>query len=184
MDFYFVDRIGACHAGGRIELQPPKYDFQHPTIENLQTAPEIAGTLSASFPEGLSLHGQRYLLEKYVFNQGMVAVSPMIELATELIRRWQFPDRPSRMQSFFACETLDSARQFRAQFCQPFHRIFLVQAEKHFRADMNLLRIGPTGGSSLNLLQKYWRGEESRSPFWEILLPAPLQLGELVDPAS
>ena len=181
-DFYFVDRIGACHPNGEVHLPLSRFNFELPTENNLESLPEISATLSKHFDAGLSLHGQRYLLEHYHFGQATVAVSSMIELAAELMRRWQFSDRPSRMQAFFACESLEAAKQFRAQYCHPYSRIFSVTADEYFRADMELLNLGPTGASSLNLLQKYWQGDASKSPFWEILLRAPLRLGAQIDP--
>ncbi len=182
-DFFFVDRYGTCAAGTELPLQTPHYNFGHATADKLETATEVESTLRELFPDGLSLHGQRYLLERYPYGQNVVAVSPVIELVAELIRRLAYPQLPSRFQALFACETLDSARLFRSRG-QPFNRIFRVRGNSHFRADMNLLSLGPTAASSLNLVHKYWKGAASSEPFWEIILPPPVQVVEQVDPPA
>lgn len=182
-DSYFVDRLGACRPNVELSLPSPNFDYPHPIAENAETATEISATLKNLFPKGLSLHGERYLLERYSYGQNAVTLSPVLELICELVRRWKFPDRPSRFQSFFTFEDLGAARAFRASHCQPYHRIYRVIQEPAFRGDMNLLKLGPTAASSFNLIQKYWNGEHSAAPNWELLLNAPVRILDQVDPA-
>lgn len=184
-EFFLVDRFGTYRIGESISLLSPHFDYNHLTAENREASPEVTATLSALFSSGISVHGQRYLLDRYPYAKDMVAVSPIIELTAELVRRWRFPGRPSRFESLFACETCEDARGFRMRHGQPYNRILRVSAQAHFRGDMNLLCLGPTIASSLNLLQKYWRGEASADPFWEILLSAPVHiLGQVETPSD
>jgi len=99
-EFFLVDRYGTCRVDGTLDLQAPHYAYAHIVAENSETQAEIQATLSALFPSGLSMHGHRYMLERYLVNQQVVGVAPVIELAAELVRRAFFPDRPSRMQAF------------------------------------------------------------------------------------
>lgn len=180
-EFFLVDRFGGCKTGVDLYFQSPFYAVDHHTMPGLQTAAEIAETLTAMFPEGLSLHGQRYLLEPHVMPQGGYSVNHLIELVFELVRRARFPTKPTRFQSFFGCETVEQARIFRQRFCQPFHCIYRVHADDFCRCDMELLKLGVSGSSALNLVGKYWSGSASPNPFWEER--PPVRVAERVDPA-
>ncbi len=179
--FYTVDRIGALKAGGTIELCSPDYSFPHHHAQNKETSLEIEQTIKDLFPLGLSPHGLRYLFDRYQFLQGAISVSPMIELMVELVRRLEFSDYPSRLESFFGTESIETARRFKAEFSQPHHRVFKVSCARHFKADMRLLVIGASAASSINLFKKYWRGESSLEPLWEVLMVPPVTIIEQVD---
>lgn len=181
-EFFALDRSGTCRPGASLSLQTPHYNYIHPIQENLETPAEIEAILTTLFPGGLSAHGHRYLLDRYQFGQGTFPISPVIELFTELVRRMVAPDQPSRFSALFGCETLELAQAFRSKHGQPYHRIFHISATTHFRADMALLSLGPTPASTLNLLHKYWRGEGSANPFWEVLLSGPVHVLAQVDP--
>lgn len=184
-EFFTVDRNGSCAPGSVIKLIPPHYNFAHLHNKNLETSDEIAQTISALFPDGVSPHGHRYLFERHNYVQNMaIPVSPAIELISELVRRAEFPNRPSRFTSLFGTETLEVAQTFRSKNGQPHHRIFRVSCENSFRADMCLLSLGASNASSLNLARKFWRGEGSQNPHWECLLVPPIAIIEQVEPVA
>lgn len=119
------------------------------TAPNGPIRQELEAHLSDLYPEGLSKHGKFYLLDHVQANETwavlshvtrMVPISPMIELVYELVRRNDFPARPSWYASMFALETDDDAIHFRsARGWQG--RIFKVESASAFRVDMNQLQI-------------------------------------------
>lgn len=181
--FYTLDRSGVLVPGLVIRNTPPSYSYAHPVInQSLEDSSEIESVLNAYFSNGLSVHGRQYSLQSYPFVQGALPFSQTIELVAELVRRLESPSCPSRMQSMFACETLTEAQAFRLEMRVPHGRIFEVDTSEFFRADMRFLNLGATFGSTINLMQKYWRGVASANPFWEFLLPGPVTVIAQVDP--
>jgi hypothetical protein len=180
--FFFVDRYGTCIENTEMRLRAPSYGFPHWTSENRETPTEIAATLLEFFPRGLSLHGERYFFERNQNAQGQFIIEHLIELVVELVRRSDFSDRPSRMESFFGCESMESALNFRNRFGKPWQRIFRVETFASFRADMNLLSLGASNASAANLARKYWSGSSSESPFWEVLMASPIKVLDEVRP--
>ena len=79
---------------------------------------EISAFVAQQFPDGLSRHGWDYMTTSvdYVIHrpnqQHYILYVPQIELVFELVRRTDFPDRPSRLQSYFAFESLADAQSF------------------------------------------------------------------------
>ena len=75
------------------------------------------GALDAArerFPGGVSSHGSQYLVRWPGNHQPGWAA----EAVFEAIRLAEHPDKPSRMISCFACETVEDARAFIASFRQ------------------------------------------------------------------
>ena len=116
------------------------------------------------FPDGLSVWGHR-LLRDQLYNQTVQDR----ELDCEYIRNNHFPDRPSRFQSFFACESVKSAEELMAKYQHVAGNIWEVEYDREpFRGDMNLL--------GLKEYKKYWRGEPGDDVFWEFLLVPPVKM--------
>lgn len=103
----------------------------------------------------------------------------MLELLYEQVRRAAYPDRPSRIQSIFALETLSEACQFQSQYGGD--AIYKVSADVIFRGDMNLLHGGNSNLVTSWFAHQYWKGESGpETPFWEWLLKCPVDVGERV----
>jgi hypothetical protein len=86
----------------------------------------------------------RHMLARHDFlrdpvtNDAFVNHTWQVEFTFEMLRRAAFPKMNSRFQSYFAWETLDAARNFRKET----QTIYLMQAQKGFRADQNWLTLG------------------------------------------
>ncbi|MEU4710812.1 hypothetical protein AB0G00_30730 [Nocardia salmonicida] len=115
------------------------------------------------FADGLSGHGQSYLNGdfqfKYVNAQGQdgyaVNHNTGLELLWELLRLNEYPQAPSRLQSVFAWERLEDARQFAESEQQGV--IWEIETEHPgFHADMSLLKSLPRTGNTLQLARIYW----------------------------
>ena len=133
---------------------------------------ELQKHVNALFPQGVTSHGERYLLRGKTSAKG---VSATIELLFEYVRRSLFPSHPSRFQSFFAYSTLKDAEAFKNQYGKPNSLIWEVEADNEFKADMRLLTLK---GSLLVLsynAHRYWSGLPSGDePCWEFLLVPPV----------
>jgi hypothetical protein len=162
-NYYTVDRLGRLQENQVIELI--RYNDINP--------PELQSHVNDMFPAGVSHHGERYFLRNE--SQARLA-SPNIELLFEYVRRAQYPNRPSRFQSFFAFETIEQAVTFRERYGIANSIVWEVESEENFRADMNLLTIRDNSILVYSYFAHlYWRGETRESPFWEYLLVPPIK---------
>ena len=117
---YSADRRGFYWPDGELGLwtkDPMKRPFW--CVPGRFEKKELEDHLLELFPEGLSLHGWQYLLDRHDFirhpvtNDVFVNHTWQVELTFEMVRRAVFPKMNSRLQSYFAWETLDDARNFR-----------------------------------------------------------------------
>jgi hypothetical protein len=181
---YSVDTHGSYCAGGSLELwtqDPNKRPFWR--VPGRFDKKELEDHLVELFPEGLSPHGWRYMLDRFDFirdpinNDAFVNHTWQVEFAFEMVRRAAFPKRNSRFQSYFAWETLDAARSFRRDG----QTIYRTQAEKGFRADQNWLTLGTQGVATSLCAHRYWSGAASSESLWEIVLCAPVRIVDRVE---
>ena len=101
--YYHVDRNRTLKEGQIINLV--KYNDV-----NLR---ELQDHVDFLFPEGVTSHGERYMLKG---ETPAIGVSPVIELLFEYVRRTHFPSCPSRFQSVFAFETIAQAVNFKTKY--------------------------------------------------------------------
>lgn len=104
----------------------------------------------------------------------------------EAVRRADYLDRPSRLQSIFAMATLAEARAFIAVHRAPHPcGVWRVRGELGLKANMALLTFLGTPGAgaySFALAGAYWRGEQGpAAALWELLLVPPVEVLELVE---
>lgn len=177
--YYTVDRRVFFRPNTKLDLLPKQSDEDQPLIK---LAPE-------QFKSGLSPHGMEYLVSthNHIHNRENQP-SAMIEYALELLRQQRYPSKPSRFVSMFACETLDSAKHFRGQYfpnklTTPIYEI--ISHDNVHRGDMNLLNAACSISEFDRRLNAYWSGEslyldEDYEPFWEILIPLPAHIGDLI----
>lgn len=103
------------------------------------------------------------------------------EQILETIRAKFFPQRPSRLASFFGVDNLEDARHFKQVWPVPGMgpaRIWRVECMAHFRGDMRLFEdILANHEAGF----RYWKQESTRFPFWEYLLTPPVQVLERVE---
>ena len=103
------------------------------------------------------------------------------ELAFELVRATEFPDRPGRFSSAFLFETSDAAQKHRSEQT-PWGMIYEVELSDPqaltFRAAYNLTPYPPPQTAHLPVFvqnaRAYWAGEEITTP--EILTKSPLRV--------
>ena len=166
--FFHVDRTLRLKEGQEINLI--KYDDIRPE--------ELQEHVNFLYPEGVSSHGNHYILTGNTFANDS---EPIIELLFEYVRRSDFPQRTSRFQSFFAFDNLELAQDFILNYWNSAYNIWEVQADRYFKADMNLLSLK----DSLLVLDYrahlYWKGETIGNPFWEYLLVPPVKVIRKVD---
>jgi hypothetical protein len=93
------------------------------------------------------------------------------------VRRAVFPKINSRLQSYFAWETLDDARNFRKDA----QAIYRMQSGNGFRADQNWLSLGAQAIATSLCAHRYWSGASSSEPLWEIVLRAPVRIVEKIE---
>lgn len=136
------------------------------------------------FPNGISKHGERYLHNAFKStgpNLSFTQNEFIIETTLELIRRLKFTERKSRFVSWFACLSLEDAKRVKMSVFKNNGTIYKVSCNSFFKADMSLLR---QAGSIIGIqivAEKYWLGQASAVPFWEILMEPPITIIEKVE---
>lgn len=175
--YYAVDRRGLFKPDSR-------FDLSVLPIDTSRITPHAA----TQFNSGISPHGITYFIgdniDYHVHNRGNQPASA-IEYALELVRQAHYPEKPSRFQSMFGCETLDGAKHFRGQYdpykiSTPIYEI--IPNEKVHRGDMNLLSAKCPISELDRRLRTYWSEgsyplHSNYEPFWEIVIPLPVNIG-------
>lgn len=145
--------------------------------------PELQGHVDELFPEGVTQHGNAYLLNG---QQPAFGASGNIELLFEYVRRSRFPDAPSRFESVFGWESIEAAAKFKIDYGTPTAGVWEVETPSNpFRADMHCLTLG---GSLLVFsyrAARYWSQLDSAAegqPRWELLLRPPVRVIRRVEP--
>ncbi|EGE0300903.1 DUF2441 domain-containing protein [Escherichia albertii] len=143
----------------------------------------VDGPIGAKFDFKIAEHGLRYL-----FPRRDLTSTDLMELIVELVRQLQFPTKPSRYQSIFACEKIEDANYFRENYRehdgpQPIYEILAGDNTNIHRGDMRLLDIDSLTDNAAIIFTKaiwYWSGIASNEPFWEYVVPLPVQIGKMV----
>jgi hypothetical protein len=167
--FYTVDRRGTLTPEQLLTLIKPNIN-----------PPELQLIAEKFSPNGYSVQGDAYFLSGHAMSTDR---SVMIDFSLELYRRSFFPDKPSRYSSMFACTTRDDAEIFKRKFSTPAAHIYEITClEKDFHVgDMSLLTNDATNLTYASLLDHYWAGTTiNATPFWEVLIPLPVNVGKRV----
>ena len=190
---YSVDRRHVYTVGEPLPLTvADPYAAQRPLVfrtDGWLEMDDISAFILETFPNGMSRHGWEWMvaIQDYVIHQPnqqhYVRNVPLIELVCELVRRSHFPKLPSRLQSYFAFESLTGAEVFRQ--AQPAGdaaamQIYEVESENALRLDQEWLKLGYSPGMSWVMAFRYWSGAASKAPKWELLLGPPARVLRLV----
>lgn len=181
-DYFSVDRRGFYQVGGTLGL----FD-QSPlaatllAVDDFITPEHLRAHLKQLFPDGLSLHGWDYMTSPNLLIQTPGApvqanYSLSLELLVEYVRRSGFPQRSSRLQSYFAFASLDEATAFRTGEQQ----IYRLHADVVLQLDQRWLRHGHQNAIASYCAHKYWSGTAATSPKWEHMLVPPVRVIERV----
>lgn len=192
MSFFFhVDRRQNLEEGKTLELfQNPIEKFLEvfgdlPNYQKEIEANNIEELISDRFPEGLSMHGLRYVIgesklwnhqkqDKYMKTRSAFYIEHMYEQ----IRRNSFSNKQSRFQSWYAWDNKFKACNFPDALDTPFD-VYRVEPSDWIKLDMALLKYG-NYGKVLRMARKYWLGEETRQPQIEVLMEPPINVKEKV----
>lgn len=169
MDLYMVDRRNIYSPGDHVT--PKHYDDIRPL--------EMATLVEQLFPHGVAPQGEKYLLN---VDAKMSTADIAIDWCLEFYRRSCYPDKPCRFTSLFACDSIAQAKQFKAQYGLPEHKIFClpnINLTRCHRGDMAMLHIDTTALEFTYLIDNYWQGQPGDDvPFWEYVVPLPVTIGE------
>ncbi|MNW44388.1 hypothetical protein D3C74_216220 [compost metagenome] len=167
MRAYHVDRFNKLSAGMTICLQ------------DIYVEPAILKTiLDKRYPNGLSLHGDKYYGQP-------ASKETLQDILTENIyeyeRKLYFPDRPSRLQSFFASETIEGAMFWVSRIGVKNYTIWEIEFpdDRFVKLDAAWLGVNKDDLSFLvaaYFAEKYWSGEASENPQWELLIQTPVKI--------
>jgi len=180
--FYTVSRRGNINEDdlltGIKNIEKPIW-----TVENIYNKNDVKSYISSNYSE-LSMHGLKYLIERINFpkldNSNYAPYDWVIEFVFEMVREKHYKELPSRFMSIFGCDDIESARLFRKNHGIKNNAIYKVEAHNFLKADMNLLKLGPSMVGSVQFAKNYWEGKSSGSPFWEYLLQFPVKVIELI----
>lgn len=173
---YSMDRRGLWLPDEIFSLRSPDFSFldAHGVTVNKEL-------LSCEFEEGISAHGQDYLLANGVGDRTDLKSlrSTIMELVWELVRRKDFPLMPSRFTCIFGCETVSDVEAFSKRYGGT-GPIYKVIADRCYKLDMSWLGWASPATQLWSNAISYWSGASSSQPFWEYLVPLPVKIRNLV----
>ena len=177
-EYYSVDRRGLYRSGCLVLIKERPTSCGQPFLRSHAghfQETDIHRHILSLFPEGLSPHGWSFVTEyhcpKEIDARWYVASDPTIELVFEYVRRAFYPTRPSRLQSYFAFDSIERARSFHSE-----GKIYRMLPTNAFRADMTWLNISYQFAVASYNAHQYWRGMASNTPDWEFLLVPPIEV--------
>jgi len=154
------------------------YSWENMVIPDNHHLNHNISELTKRYPNGLSSHGQK-ILSQNKNTQSTREKKNMIqsERRFEEYRLANFPDKPSRFTSIFACKTLEDARRLikRKEF-ETYEGIYEVSCKKYFIANMNLVHINADNKKFNNFANEYWSGIISKNTFSEVLMQFPVTI--------
>jgi hypothetical protein len=161
---YTVDRNRTLEENQMINLI--KYSDVKPS--------ELQVHIDSLFPDGVTSHGEYYMLNA---KTPAIGINAIIELIFEYVRRSYFPSCPSRFQSVFAFENIAQAFIFQNKYGKPDSLIWKVESDITFKADMRLLNLHDSLLTLSYNAHRYWNGISiDNNPIWEYLLVPPVKV--------
>jgi len=180
MRLYTVDRSNSLRMDQILPLtETDPLSLPYWITEGLYSESDLREHTKMLFPEGLSFHGWRYAKERHTYGTSpnfSHKATFLAEMNFEYVRKAYYPDKPSRFQSIFACETADEARAFKERFGRPDSKIYEIEGDDFLRVDMSLIFLGTQNVTGSFLAHKYWQGESGNNPFWEFIVKLPAQV--------
>ena len=153
--------------------------FLNREIEGVFTKDEYNEIISQQYKNGFSNHGFKFNIPEYEFQQRYFIDNNIpLEIIYEQIRKQNYADKPSRFESIFTCDSIENAKLFLKSYPEKKIKIYKIQAERFFKADMKLLSVGFRPIDIFILAHKYWQGKSSDDPFWEYIVELPVKIIE------
>ncbi|WP_421590924.1 hypothetical protein [Shinella sp. M27] len=170
---FSADRRGMYHEGPlTLMKEPPRIEYGFLNAnDGTSTSDDLRVHCLELFPEGLSIHGWQFLTSRNWVqgqNEPFLTHNEGIELVFEFVRLAHFPDRPSRMQSYFAFDSIEQVKSFSDA------PVYEMMPAASFMADMNWLKVGGQFAYASYNAHQYWRGAATPDPRWEYLLVPPV----------
>lgn len=167
----------------------PKGTHRTATIRNPAGADVIGVSepdvevLEGLYPDGFSSHGVSYAVG--VPDGDKQGNSPH-EIFAEHVRRARSPHRPSRFESYFGSPDKKNADNFvdyvsdddEEKDASAGADYWIVECEEYHILDMTLLTHPLHFPRAERRLRKYWSGEGSDDPIWEVLMEPPIRVQE------
>jgi hypothetical protein len=181
IQYFSLDRRGFYKAGETLGLyqQNPLPNSSYVSVGTHITPNILQKHLLTLFPKGLSLHGWEYMTRPCLMqlpNAVGADYSVTLELVLEYVRRAAFMGQPSRLQSYFAFDSLSDVINFRAGFGQLHQPIYLLKPSQTIQLDQEWLRLGHQNAIGTYCAHQYWSEAASTTPKWEHILVPPIHV--------
>lgn len=164
---YHIDRLNKLKPGMIIKLE-----------DVIVNPPFLKDIIDQRYPEGLSAHGDKYYAQQA--NKDTLQ-DILTENIYEYERKLHYPYKPSRLQSFFASETIEDTMLWVAKLGLVNYTIWEVEFEddQFVKLDASWLGVDKDNLSFLvaaYFAEKYWSGESNSRPEWELLIKVPVKV--------
>ena len=143
------------------------------------------------YNNSLSAHGIQYLTK----HLGNNVDSFMWEIAIEYVRLLKYPNYPSRFKCLFAVESLNELKEWQTFFKNSPCNILKIECSKAYKFDARWIT---NPGVFHNYVQtnkfdnisfasycyfanKYWSGQPSNNPLWELLVELPCKCVDILE---
>lgn len=144
-----------------------------------------------TYENSFSVHGIHYLTKN--FNNNIASF--LWEMSAEYVRLLKYPQYPSRFKCLFATENLEQLKLWKNLFKVSTCQILKIECSNCFKFDANwITKPGAfynycktdkfdniSFASYCYFADKYWSGQPSSSPLWELLVDVPCKCLEVID---
>ena len=123
-----------------------------------------------------------YLLDESLFNRYL------FEIIFEEERKLNFPDLPSRIESYFIFKDIETCKNYIRRYGGHIVKIIPQEFRNYFDGDMSILDTiahdswltlqSKSIPEYLKIANRYWRGEKTNRPFNEILFQGTFKIEE------
>ena len=139
----------------------------------------------------LSAHGIQYLTKNFNNNIN----SFLWEISVEYVRLLKYPNYPSRFKCLFAVENLEQLENWKNFLGPSAHKIAKIECSNSHKFD-SMWITNPGSFSNYNktskfdnvsfasycyFADKYWSGQPSSKPLWELLVELPCKCVDILD---
>ena len=173
-ELFHLDRAQALEVGMSLDQ---RLTNRHPgTGKIYEVTTKQYDQIESLFEDGLTGHGITY-----VFNPSINS-NILIEMFFEFHRRSEFPEANSRMQSVFGAETIPDLKDRAGMDSVDVGSgdVYLVETDDYSIHDASLLNDFGSFIDSVIAAEKYWSGEGTDEPVWEVLMEPKVEVIEYV----
>lgn len=170
---YHIDRLESLHEGDILNLKPITSNGLGKKQMNIRGFYEVS-----QFSQQLVDYYDNLFNEDYI-NSYQQSNSIEMDSILEGYRYLINSDLPSRLQCFYACDSLEEISKWISFLDIHHYKVWKIEYDTQaVKFDANLLRCDALDDRDPSMLLEYWKQGVSDNPLYELLIPFPIKIIE------